>query len=375
MEKPIRILHVIGIMNRGGAEAMIMNLYRSIDKEKIQFDFVQNCTGPAIFDEEIRQMGGKIYHCPHYNGKNHFQYVKWWKKFFKNHKDEYYIVHGHLGSTAAIYLHIANKFGLYTIAHSHCAVVVNSYMERLYTIFSYPTRYIADFFFGCSLNAGISRYGKKIVSKNNFKVLNNAIDLNQFAYNKQIREKIRNELKVTNEFVIGHVGRMDNKQKNQAFLLNLIKQMKNQYPVKLVLVGTGVNYDKLVKQAEEMGLENDVLFLGVRSDVNELLQGMDCFVFPSFYEGLPVTLIETQAASLPSVISDTITDEVILTDIVTKVSLNSSLQDWIVEIIKYFNYDRSHSYINDLNAYDVKFTSKWMEDFYIKCQKENLKNH
>ncbi len=168
---------------------------------------------------------------------------------------------------------------------------------------------------------------------------------------------------------------MDNKQKNQAFLLNLIKQMKDKYSVKLVLVGTGVNYDKLVKQAEEMGLENDVLFLGVRSDVNELLQGMDCFVFPSFYEGLPVTLIETQAASLPSVISDTITDEVILTDIVTKVSLNSSLQDWIVEIIKYFDYDRSHSYINDLNAYDVKFTSKWMEDFYIKCQKENLKNH
>lgn len=83
MEKPIRILHVIGIMNRGGAEAMIMNLYRSIDKEKIQFDFVQNCTGPAVFDEEIRQMGGKIYHCPHYNGKNHFQYVKWWKKFLK----------------------------------------------------------------------------------------------------------------------------------------------------------------------------------------------------------------------------------------------------------------------------------------------------
>lgn len=374
MNKPIRILHVIGIMNRGGAETMIMNLYRSIDKEKIQFDFVQNCTGPAAFDEEIKQMGGKIYHCPHYNGKNHFQYIKWWKKFFKNHRDEYCIVHGHLGSMATIYLNIANKFGLYTIAHSHSAFTIKNCKDILYKLISYPTRYTADFFFGCSLNAGISRYGKEVVKRKNFKVLNNAIDLKQFVYNKQIREKIRNELKIKNEFVIGHVGRMDD-NKNQIFLLNLIKQMKNQYPVKLALVGTGVNYDKLVKQAEEMGLENDVLFLGVRSDVNELLQGMDCFVFPSFYEGLPVTLIETQAASLPSVISDTITDEVILTNIVTKVSLNLSLQDWIVKIIKYFDYDRSHSYINDLNAYDVKFTSKWMEDFYIKCQKENLKNH
>ena len=373
MNKPIRILHVIGIMNRGGAETMIMNLYRNIDKAKIQFDFVQNCNGPAAFDEEIKQMGGKIFHCPHYNGKNHFQYIKWWKNFFNNHKDEYQIVHGHLGSTAAIYLNIANKFGLHTIAHSHSAFTINNYKDILYKLLSYPTRYIADFFFGCSLNAGISRYGKKVIESKNFKVLNNAIDLNQFAYNKQIREKIRNELKVTNEFVIGHVGRMDD-NKNQIFLLNLIKKKKNQYSVKLVLVGTGINYDKLVKQTNEMELENDVLFLGIRSDVNELLQAMDCFVFPSFYEGLPVTLIETQAVSLPSVISDTITDEVILTNIVTKTSLDAPLQDWIAEIIKYFDYDRSYSFINDLNAYDVKLTSKWMEEFYIKCQKENLEN-
>lgn len=119
MDKPIRVLHVIGIMNRGGAETMIMNLYRHIDRSKVQFDFVENSSEPAIFDEEIISLGGRIYRCPHYNGKNHFTYVKWWNEFFQAHSKEYPIVHGHLGSTAAIYLAIAKKYGVYTIAHSH----------------------------------------------------------------------------------------------------------------------------------------------------------------------------------------------------------------------------------------------------------------
>lgn len=110
MDKPIRVLHVIGIMNRGGAETMIMNLYRHIDRSKVQFDFVENSSEPAIFDEEIIGLGGRIYRCPHYNGKNHFTYVKWWNEFFQAHSKEYPIVHGHLGSTAAIYLAIAKLF-------------------------------------------------------------------------------------------------------------------------------------------------------------------------------------------------------------------------------------------------------------------------
>ncbi len=150
--EPIRILHVIGIMNRGGAETMIMNLYRNIDRNKVQFDFVENSSEPAAFDEEILSLGGKIYRCPHYNGKNHFAYVKWWNTFFQKHPGEYPIVHGHLGSTAAIYLSVAKKHGAYTIAHSHSA----GSGSAMYRMFAYPTRYIAAKLFGCSKDAGLS---------------------------------------------------------------------------------------------------------------------------------------------------------------------------------------------------------------------------
>ena len=178
MEAPIRVLHVIGIMNRGGAETMIMNLYRNIDRTKVQFDFVENSNEPAAFDAEIRALGGKVYRCPHYNGKNHFTYIKWWNTFFLTHKDEYPIVHGHLGSTAAIYLSIAKKYGAYTIAHSHSTGTGSI----IYRIFSYRTRYIADFFMACSVDAAIARYGKKVGNNKNYcNILNNAINIDKFT--------------------------------------------------------------------------------------------------------------------------------------------------------------------------------------------------
>lgn len=147
--KPIRILHVIGVLNRGGAETMIMNLYRSMDRTKVQFDFVENEGDEAAFDAEIRQLGGRIYHCPRYKGLNHFAYERWWNDFFKSHQGEYPIVHGHIGSTAAIYLSIAKKYGAYTIAHSHNTNAKKSARNCAYSALSYPTRYIADHFFTC----------------------------------------------------------------------------------------------------------------------------------------------------------------------------------------------------------------------------------
>ena len=159
MNDPIRVLQVIGIMNRGGAETMIMNLYRNIDRQIVQFDFVENENDGAFFDEEIRNLGGQIYHCPRFTGKNYFTYRKWWKEFFDNHH-EYKIVHGHIGSTAAIYLKEAKNHGIVTIAHSHNIDGKNR-KQFFYNILSYPTRNIADYLFMCSKQAGIDRYGKE----------------------------------------------------------------------------------------------------------------------------------------------------------------------------------------------------------------------
>lgn len=192
MDKPIRVLHVIGIMNRGGAETMIMNLYRHIDRSKVQFDFVENSSEPAIFDEEIISLGGRIYRCPHYNGKNHFTYAKWWNEFFQAHSKEYPIVHGHLGSTAAIYLAIAKKYGVYTIAHSHNTNANRSLQQVAYAVYSFPTRFVADHFFACSAEAARDRFGRKISENHQLcQVLKNAIDLQQFFISASNREYIR----------------------------------------------------------------------------------------------------------------------------------------------------------------------------------------
>lgn len=364
----VRVLQVIGIMNRGGAETMIMNLYRNIDKTKIQFDFVENSLKRAAYDDEIEALGGKIYRCPHFNGKNYFEYKKWWKDFFRNHKNEYKIIHGHIGSTAAIYLKIARKNGLFTIAHSHSSGSDRSLYSKLYGVLSYNTRNIADYFFACSQAAGVDRYGQKVVHSNRYKVLNNAIDTKLFTYNEETRQRIRNEFDLKDSIVIGHIGRLV-PVKNTQFLLSVFKEIKSQKPnTKLILVGGGELRETLEHQAKELGIFDDIIFTGVRSDVNNLLQAMDIFVFPSLFEGLPVTLVEAQTSGLPCVISDGVPDESILTkDLVTVMSLEQSSEKWAEHILTRLGKKR-YSRVDEIKAkgYDISETAKWLEDFYIE---------
>ncbi|MBQ8495105.1 MAG: glycosyltransferase [Clostridia bacterium] len=207
MSQPIRILHVIRLMNHGGVESMIMNLYRSIDRTKIQFDFVETSDIAGAYEEEILSLGGRVYHCPRYNGKNHFAYTRWWDRFFREHPHEHPIVHGHLGSTAAIYLSIAKKHGAFAIAHSHSA----GEGSVLYRVFSYPTRYIADHFFACSRDAGMARYGRQVGSDSGrCTILKNAVNTNRFLYDSARRERIRSQLSIPPDApVINTLLRMD----------------------------------------------------------------------------------------------------------------------------------------------------------------------
>ena len=376
METPVRVLQVIGIMNRGGAETMIMNLYRNIDKTKVQFDFVVHSNDKGLFDDEIEELGGTIYHCPRYVIKNHLSYKSWWNNFFKEHSSEYIAVHGHIGSTASIYLSIAKKYGLYTIAHSHSAGKVISVKDVIYKIISYRTRNIADYFFGCSELAGVKRYGKKVVNNSKiFSVLNNAIDVNKYVFSNEIRSKIRKELSIDeNQLVIGHIGRFD-KAKNQSYLVNVFEELHNaDKNTKLVLVGTGENVQSIKMQIKELNLENSIILTGVRSDVYDLLQAFDVFVFPSIYEGLPVTVIEAQASGLKCLLSDAITKEVDITGLVEYMSLNNSASDWADKILSMLPYDRVDTSKQIAAAgYDIKTTSKELTYFYLNLGGQNGK--
>ncbi|NSL52733.1 glycosyltransferase family 1 protein [Calidifontibacillus erzurumensis] len=366
MSKPIRILQVFANMNRGGAETMIMNLYRNIDRSNIQFDFIVHTEDHCAYDDEIHELGGRIFRIPSYKGKNHLLYKKKWYHFFKNHP-EYKIIHGHVVSTGSIYLKIAKKFGLVTIAHSHSTSSGSGFPSVVKNVLQFPLRYIADYLFACSYAAGEWLFGKRACEQDNFYLMKNAIEAKQFIFNENIRQIKRKEFQIEDKFVIGHVGRF-NTPKNHSFLIDVFKEVceLNQNAV-LMLVGNGDLHPVIEKKVNKLGLTDRVIFTGVRSDIPELLQAMDVFLFPSLYEGLPVTLVEAQATGLRCIISDRITNEVIVTDLVEQLSLDLSAKHWSKEVLKYMNsYERKSTFEEiKVSGYDISDTAKWLELFYI----------
>ena len=362
--KTIRVLHVIGIMNRGGAETMIMNLYRNTDREKVQFDFVENTQETGIYEKEILSLGGRVFHCPKFNG-NVFSYMKWWDAFFDEHKDEYAFVHGHIGSTAAMYLYSAKKHGIKTIAHSHNTYEKHfSFNQLEYQCLSYPVRFIADYFFACSKEAGISRYG----NKTSFRIIRNAIDTQQFKY-KKAEEELLQELKISSDVsVFGHVGRFD-KQKNHSFLLKIFKTIcETDHNAVLLLAGDGPMRAEIEKEAVELGIKDHVRFLGVREDIPDLLNCMDVMIFPSVYEGLPVTLVEAQCSGLRCLVSDAVSDEIVLVkDLITFMSLDQSEEEWARKAEELSVYNRRSCEKEVAEAgYDIKENAEWLQNFYLE---------
>ena len=366
-KRPIRILHVIGRMDRGGAETMIMNLYRRIDRERVQFDFVENCSHHAAFDDEIFALGGRIYHCPRYAGTNHFAYCRWWNRFFQEHGSDYTAVHGHLGSTAAIYLSAAKRNGIYTIAHSH-NTYGNGSGDLLYRIYSFPTRRIADRFFACSVKAGLDRFGEKVTSDpTRFSVLNNAIETEKFRYDPQERERVRKELGLGDSIVFGHVGRFL-PQKNHEFLMEIFREIARQCDcAKLLLIGDGPLREAVAQKARDYGLDDRVLFLGVREDVAPFYQAMDVFLFPSLFEGLGIVAVEAQTAGLPCVISDTVPEECVLTDdLVTVCRLEDGAKTWANTALSVVSDGRrDHAGQVAERGFDISATAGRLEQFYL----------
>ena len=280
-------------------------------------------------------------------------------------------LYGHLGSTAAIYLKVAKKYGIYTIAHSHNSGTDYSLKAIVYKLMAYNTRNVADYFFACSQQAGIDRFGKKVVHSNRYHVLNNAIDTERFQYREITRRGIREEFGYLSEqVVIGHIGRFD-RQKNHKFLIAIFSELYHtDKNIRLLLVGDGKLRKSIQRQVEKLGIAEAVSFAGVRSDVNRILQAMDIFVFPSIYEGLPVTLVEAQTAGLPCVISDHVPSESILIgNLVTVQNLRSSAERWASHILsrvweKQGRIGRAEEVKSQ--GYDITDTAKWLGEFYLE---------
>ena len=323
-----RILHVIGAMDRGGAESLIMSIYRAIDRDKFSFDFLINEKYECDYNEEIRSLGGQIYYVPRFVGTNLPQYLEALKAFFAQHHD-YDVVHVHIGSAAALVIPCAQKYGIYAVAHSHNTNGSLSPFGLVLRCVSWPTRFLADYYLGCSYQAGLDRFGKAVVSSKRFSVCNNGIDMKAYRFDPKIRAQYRAELGISSDTkAICHVGRFA-EQKNHQFLIEAFSCAVNADPCQeLFLFGRGPLEQDIKAEVERLGIANKVHFLGVRDEINKYLMAMDVFVFPSKWEGLGIALIEAQASGLPCLISPTLVEEGFCAPYVEKLPDLVSAETW-----------------------------------------------
>ena len=374
MGQPVRILHILGNTQLGGAESRIMDLYRHMDRSVVQFDFVVHSKEEGYFNEEIRKLGGRIFRVPRFRVLNYFSYCRVWKKLLQEHRDadgrsEFHMIQGHMTSTAAIYLPIARKCGIETtIAHARSAGVDKGLKGILTRFLRRNLSKKADYLFTCSELAGISVFGKKAVEQGRTRFLPNAIDCQKFAPDPLVREKIRRELGIEKCYVIGHVGRF-HYAKNHEYLLRvfaeLVKRKTRDYV--LLLLGEGSGMEDIRILSRELGIGDKVYFLGNKSNVNDYYQAMDYFVYPSRFEGMPGTIVEAQTAGLRCLMSDTICKEVIATELVTTRSISEDPGLWADEIEQHLQYQRS-SRVDEMKelGFDVHGQAVLMTDFYTK---------
>lgn len=374
--KAVRVLHVLGTTNLGGAESRIMELYRNMDREKVQFDFLVHTDKEGHYSAEIRELGGKIYSVPRFNVKNYHAYRNALVRFLAENND-YAAIHGHMTSTAAIYLPIAKKAGIpITIAHARSAGVDKGVKGLVTKIIRFPLKKRADYLFTCSEEAGVAVYGKKAVRQGKVWTIPNAIDTERFCFNSSVREKMRQELGLADKFVIGHVGRFGF-MKNHAYLIEVFHEIcKMRDDAALVLIGKGELESEIRQKVQGLGLSEKVHFLGTQSNVEDYYQAFDYFVFPSIFEGLPGSVAEAQAAGLYCLVSDKVTREAALTDLAVYHSVDEPPSLWAQEIQKNekaaMNRKDMRREIKE-KGFDVKIQAKQMAEFY--CTGKNPPGH
>lgn len=378
MSEPIRVLHVVGNMGIGGIETLIMNIYRNIDRDKVQFDFLIHNPTEGEYAEEIKKLGGHIYRMPVLRDKTrtyywrYFEYKSALKKFFSEHK-EIKVLHGHMTNTASIYMPIAMKYGNVKccIAHSHQTEATPGLSGIVTNILQRHLEKIATDYFACSEEAAKWIYSIEIVENGKVKIIHNGTDVEKYHFDSVEHEKIKNQMGHSGKIVFGNVARFK-KQKNHEFLIDIFAEIHkmNQNTV-LILVGQGELEENMKEKVAKLGLDDCVEFLGARNDVPTLLKDFDVFLLPSLFEGLPLVGIEAQAAGLPMITSNTVTLEADVTGNVTFLPLELSAEEWakkILEVNESFVRKDMTQKVREA-GYDIKQTAQWLQKFYLEKTK------
>lgn len=364
-----KVLYILNSLNCGGEENFVMNLYRNIDRSKVKIVFcIPDIDGSRqYFEDEIMGNGDVIYKVPSKSRRPLQNYLSI-KKIVRDERIS--CVHYHSdNSMMALGLFAAGKGGAgKLIAHSHSSNINGGCMRLLHFIFRVLLNHIADEKLACSTEAGKWMYGKA-----KFTLINNGIDLKKYVFDPKIRKKIRNQYCLDEKYVLGHVGRFA-EVKNQEFLLEVLKDLSevSSQETVLLLLGDGELKEKLRRKAAELGVEKSVLFMGNRSDVNVFLQAMDCFLFPSLYEGLPLSLVEAQAAGLPCIVSENVSRESKITSLVRFQSIDRGTDEWVKLILETMQ-DGGDRMLSEADRAGLKrFDVNEVVDYLMRLYKEGM---
>lgn len=361
----IKVLQIGMTNNLGGIETFLMNYYKNIDRKKVQFDFI-NIYDKLYFEDEIKKMQGKVYKVRSYY-KNPFRYIKELIGIIK--QNNYEIIHCNMNSAVFLYPLIAAKIAKakVIIAHSHNASNDKGLLKTL--LHNINKRFIplfANTYFACSKEAGEWFFSNRILKQKNKKyfIINNGIDIDKFKFNEEVRKRIRQKFNLEDKtMLIGHIGRFS-KQKNHEFIINLIKEIHDENEiVKIWLIGEGEKKNEIENLVKENHIESHVKFLGIRQNVNELLQAIDVFILPSIYEGMPLVAVEAQISGAKCFLSDKITKEAKITNKTEYITINNGVQPWKYAILK-CDYERNDKYHIDFSKYDIKLNVKELVKIY-----------
>ncbi|MEK6449962.1 MULTISPECIES: glycosyltransferase family 1 protein [unclassified Myroides] len=359
----IRILHVVTIMNLGGIETFLMTLYRNIDRSKVQFDFLVHRKEEGFFDKEIKALGGNIIPIQSLNPFKYSSYKKELALILNRYS--YKIIHSHLNANSSLVLDVAMKSNvLIRISHSHIDKsgsgikgLIKSYLKR-------KINKVATHRFACSVQAGRWLFG----IENNFIVFNNAIKSDNFVYNNEVREGIRRELAIKDgTILVGNIARF-NFQKNHKFMIDVFYEFHKKEPNScLLLLGDGELLTDINEKVKKLGLKDKVIFTGAVANANEYLNAMDIFLFPSLFEGLGIVAVEAQCCGLPVIMTDSLPNEVEITQLVQRVSLELPAKDWADIMCRFLanklSRDNWQYKIKEAH-YDVDENVRFLESFY-----------
>ena len=365
----IRILHFVSSLSKSsGVMSVIMNYYRYIDRDNVQFDFMFFKDIDNTYEEEIRNYGGRVYYISKPSLNKAFKQDL--SKILK--KDKYIALHIHEVYLTFLLAPIANKNGISNIiTHSHTTMYSDKFISAVRNrLLCLGLKKQANHYFACSKAAGEFLYGRKSLNDDNVVVVNNAVDCQKFRFNQSVRDSTRRNLGLQNHIVIGHAGRF-NEQKNHMFLIEIFATLKkNENKAKWILVGEGPLFEQVKERINQLNISKDVILLGKRNDVPDLLQAMDVFLLPSLFEGLPVVGVEAQVSGLPIVMSDNITEEIGLLNY-KFISLNETAESWANKTLEMtINIDRDNAADTLISyGFDISIEAKKLEKIYFDMEK------